>query len=171
MLDLTHMFILFSLFGLLMVTEGWLEAHGTSYDIQACCTQAGPAHAAGCGGGMDRWQHSSHFLLHVLPVASIALWLEKVGVQWLQHRHRESGNKEKWHHDRLPWSYVYHSSHWISKSVNGLRPCCHHWGVRLSMVQVFNSWVVFELTQKDRQTERQTNKQMKFTLRSLESLH
>jgi len=42
-------------------------------NIQACCTQAGPAHAAGHGGGMDRWQHSSHLLLHALPVASIAL--------------------------------------------------------------------------------------------------
>jgi len=25
-----------------------------SYDIQACCTQAGPAYAAGRGGGNDR---------------------------------------------------------------------------------------------------------------------
>jgi len=29
------------------------------YNIQTC-TQAGPAHAAGHGDGMDRWQHSSH---------------------------------------------------------------------------------------------------------------
>jgi len=76
------------------------------------------------------------------PVASIALLWEKVGVQWLRHRHRESGNKEKRHRDRLPCGYVYRSSHWIGKSVSYLRPCC-----RLSMiVQVFNSRVVFELT-------------------------
>ena len=107
----------FSLFVLIMtVMEGWLEAYGTSqawltYNIYACCTQA-------------------------LPVASIALLWEKVGVQWLRQRHRESANKEKRHRNRLPCSYVYRSSHWISKSVSGLRPCCRHWGVRLSMVHV-----------------------------------
>ena len=31
------------------VSQAWL-----SVDIQACCTQAGPAHAAGRGGGIDR---------------------------------------------------------------------------------------------------------------------
>ena len=34
------------------------------YNIQACRTQAGPAHAAGHGNGMDRWQHSSHPHMH-----------------------------------------------------------------------------------------------------------
>jgi len=43
------------------------------YNIQACCTQAGAAQAAGRGDGMDRWQHSSHLLLLALLVASIAL--------------------------------------------------------------------------------------------------
>jgi len=43
------------------------------YNIQACCTQAGPAQAAGRGDGMDRWQHSFHLLLLALPEASIAL--------------------------------------------------------------------------------------------------
>jgi len=47
------------------------------YNIQACCTQASPAQAAGRGDSMDRGQHSSHLLLHALaialPVASIAL--------------------------------------------------------------------------------------------------
>jgi len=61
--------------------------------IQACCTQAGPAHTAGRGDDMDRWKHSSHLLLHALPVAS---W-EEFGVQWLWHRHRASGSKDKWH--------------------------------------------------------------------------
>jgi len=28
------------------------------YSWQACCTQAGQAHAAGRGGSIDRWQHS-----------------------------------------------------------------------------------------------------------------
>ena len=116
------------------------------YNIQACCTQAGPAHAAGHGGGMDRWQHSSHLLLHVLLVASIALLWEKVGVLWVQHRHHESGNKEKQHRDRLPCGYVYRSSHWIGNSVSGLRPCCCHGGVRLPMVHVFKLSSDFELT-------------------------
>ena len=37
-----------------------------NYNIQACCTQAGPAQAASRGDGMDRWQHSSHLPLHAL---------------------------------------------------------------------------------------------------------
>jgi len=40
---------------------------------KARCMQAGPAHAPGHGDGMNRWQHSSHLLLHVLLVASISL--------------------------------------------------------------------------------------------------
>ena len=44
--------------------------------------------------------------------------------------------------DRLPCGYVYRSSHWIGKSVSSLRPCCRHRWVRLSMVHVFNSWLV-----------------------------
>ena len=36
--------------------------------------------------------------------------------------------------DRLPCGYLYHSSHWIGKSMNAFRPCCHHWGGRLSMI-------------------------------------
>ena len=43
------------------------------YDIQTCFTQAGPAHAAGRGGGIERRQHSSYLLLHALPVASSLL--------------------------------------------------------------------------------------------------
>jgi len=35
---------------------------------KACCTQTGPAGAAGCGDSMDRWQHSSH-------LRQIAVWL------------------------------------------------------------------------------------------------
>jgi len=180
-LDLAHTFIVFSLFGLLMAMEGadWrlmervrlMEWVRPGYNnIQACCTQAGPAHTAGCGGGMDRWQHSSHLLLHALSVASIALLWEKVGVQWLGHRHCESGNKEKRHHDRLPCGYVYRSSHWISKSVNGLHPCCCHWGVSLSMVHVFmvlNKCMTQNMQNKSRKwftvswwsmTDRQTDK-------------
>jgi len=37
------------------------------YNIQACCTQAGPAQAAGHGDGMDRWQRctsAAAYLLH-----------------------------------------------------------------------------------------------------------
>ena len=48
--------------------------------------------------------------------------------------------------NRLPCGYVYRSSHWIGKSTSGLHPFCRHRGVRLSVVHVFNSWVVFELT-------------------------
>ena len=40
------------------------------YNIQACCTQAGPAQAASRGDGMDRWQHSSHLLLHQCTIAA-----------------------------------------------------------------------------------------------------
>jgi len=78
--------------------ELWIRP---AYNIQASCTQASPAYAAGRGGGMDRRQHSSHLLLHALPVASIVLLWEEVGVQWLWHRHRESGNKDKWHQQPL----------------------------------------------------------------------
>jgi len=46
---------------------------GLATIYKACCTQVGPTHAAG-GDGMDRWQHSSHLLLHVrrnwIPVTS-----------------------------------------------------------------------------------------------------
>jgi len=47
--------------------------------------------------------------------------------------------------DRLPCGYVYHSSLWIGKCVGVLRRCYRHPGVRLSIVHVFNSRVVFEL--------------------------
>ena len=70
-----------------------VKSHSCSYWY----TQAGPVHAAGCGDGMDRWQHSSHLFLHSLLVASIMLLWEEVGVQWLWHRHRELGNKDKQH--------------------------------------------------------------------------
>ena len=75
-------------------------------------------------------------MLHTGATGSLHLLWEKVGVQWLRHRHRESGNKEKRHRNRLPCSYVYRPSLWIRKSVSGLRPCCCHQGVRLSMVHV-----------------------------------
>ena len=86
------------------------------YNIQACCTQAGPAQAAGHGDGMHRWQHSNHLLLHALPITSIA-WS---GVQWpTQALHESSLAWPVWLHettmsqatktnriDRLPCSYV-----------------------------------------------------------------
>ena len=82
---------------------------------KTCCTQAGPAHAAGneCGDGMDRWKHSSHLFWHAL--------LEEVWVQWQEC---ESGNNDKRHwqitlslkplnrlvHERFPsWHTVYDS--------------------------------------------------------------
>jgi len=121
----------------------------------ACCTQAGPAQTAGCGGGMDRWQYSSHLLLHALLVASITLLL----------------------HQEIPCGCVYRSSQWIGKSTSDLCPCFRHWGVRLSMVSCLqlssgfwiNSWcktqqnksqkwfMVNGRSMRDRQTDRQTD--------------
>jgi len=40
---------------------------------------------------------------------------------------------------RFPCGYLYCCSHWISKSMSGLHPYCHHWGVRLSMVHVLSA--------------------------------
>ena len=114
-----------------------IKPHSCSYWY----TQAGPAHAAVV---VMAWTNDStlaiFFYIHALLVASIALLWEQVEVQWLWHRHRESGNKDKRHRQ------IAMRLHWIDKSVSGLHPCCHHRGVRLSMVHVFNSWVVFELT-------------------------
>jgi len=71
--------------------------------IQACCTPAGPALAAGCGDDMDRWQHSSHLLLHALPVASIAS-------EWVWSPVTNTGTVSQATNtkriDRLPCSYV-----------------------------------------------------------------
>ena len=53
--------------GTVTVSQGWLYK-------KACYMQAGPAHAAGRGDGMNRQQHFSHLLLDALPVASIALY-------------------------------------------------------------------------------------------------
>jgi len=65
------------------------------YNIQTCCTQA-----AGSGDDMDRRQHSSHLLLHALPVASIAsvrVWSPVTNTGTTSHTNRI---------DRLPCSYV-----------------------------------------------------------------
>ena len=40
---------------------------------------------------------------------------------------------------KFPCGYLYCCSHWISKSMSGLHPYCHHWGVRLSMVHVLSA--------------------------------
>jgi len=47
--------------------ELWVSCR-PGYNIHACCTQAGPAHAAGHWDGMERCQHSSH--LHCVVVRS-----------------------------------------------------------------------------------------------------
>ena len=125
---------------LCVITKKNTHAHtGTwvrpGYNTQACCTQASPAHAVGHGDGMDRW-HSSH--LHRAVVRRG--WSPVTDTDTVSRATKTNGI------DRLPCSYVYHSSHWIGKSVSGLRPCCRHPGVRLSIVHVFNSRVVFELT-------------------------
>jgi len=105
--------------------------------LQACCTQAGPAHAA-----LRPWRwhgemiHSSH--LHHAVVRRG--WSPVTDTDTMSQATKTNSI------DRLPCGYVYHSSHWIGKSVGVLRPCCRHRGVRLSTVHVFNSRVVFELT-------------------------
>jgi len=81
------------------------------YDIQACCTQAGAAHAAGRGGGIDRWQHSSYLLLHALPVASFALLEKRLESSGFDTATVSQATKTNGM-DRLPYGYVYRSSHW-----------------------------------------------------------
>ena len=71
------------------------------YSIQACCTQAGSAHSAGRGDGMDRWQHSSHLLPHALPVAILESNDFNTGMVSQATKTNVT--------DRLPCSYVNHS--------------------------------------------------------------
>ena len=88
------------------------------YNIQACCTQAGPAHAAGHGDGMERWQHSSHLHCVVVRRGWSPVTLTHAGT--VSQATKTNGI------DRLPCGYVYRSSRWIGKSVSGLRLCLGH---------------------------------------------
>jgi len=107
------------------------------YNTQACCTQAGPAHAAGRGGGMDRRQHLVMFYMRyrycLHPIARAVVRNCWSPVTSAQARWVRQHSSEKRHRDRLPCGYVYRSSRWIGKSVSGLRPCCRHRGVSLTV--------------------------------------
>jgi len=74
---------------------------------KACCTQAGPAHAAGCGDGMGRWQHSSHlFCMCYRYRLYCAVVLKRCDTGSVSQAAKTNSI------DRLPCGYLYCSSHW-----------------------------------------------------------
>ena len=95
---------------------------GLATIYKACCTQVGPAHAVG-GDGMHRSQHSCH----LLPCQK-RLESSDFNTGTVSQATKTNGI------NRLPCGYFYRSSHWIGKSMSGLRPCSRHRGGRLSTV-------------------------------------
>ena len=114
----------------------WVRA---GYNIPACCTQSGPAHAAGHVYGMDRWQHPSH--LHRTVVRRGWSPVTLTQTPWVRQQRQTAST------DCHAVMSITLATELVSlKSVSGLRPCCCHRGARLSMIHVFNSRVVLELT-------------------------
>ena len=132
----------------------WASGHGIShkmYSLHTCTTQElwgrpsilHTSYPSTCcksyRDGMDGWKHSSQLYWHALPVAPTAVARGPVTGAVSQATITNSIN-------RLPCSYLYHSRHWIGKSLSGLHCCCRHrWG-RLLMVHGFDCylWALFE---------------------------
>ena len=84
-----------------------------------------------CRNAMDWWKHTSHLLLKC-ATGSPHHCRQKLrdlspGTGTVSQATMTNGI------DRLPCSYLCRSSHWISKSMSGLQPCCHHRGGRVFM--------------------------------------
>ena len=99
-----------------------------------CCTQAGPAHAA---GHMEvAWTDEKHLFWHlfwhVLLVALIAVARRDLSpvTGTVSQATKTNGI------NRLPCGYLYRSRHWIGKSTSS---CCHHWGGSLFTVDCYVS--------------------------------
>ena len=103
---------------------------------KACCTQAGPSHFA--GHVEMAWTDKSHLLRHALSVAPIAVARRGLSPVTGTVSQVTKTNSIV----RLPCGYLYHSRHWMGKSMSSLCPCCHHEGGRLFIVlhgQTFHS--------------------------------
>ena len=88
---------------------------------KACCTQVGPAQAAGHWDDMNRWQHSSHLFftctigsLHRAVVRRDNLESSDFNTGTVSRSTKTNGI------NRLPCSYLYCSRHWIGKSMSCL---------------------------------------------------
>ena len=100
-----------------------------------CCTQAGPAHAA---GHMEvAWTDEKHLFWHVLLVALIAVARRDLSpVTGTVSQATKTNGIE-----RFPCGYLDRSRHWIGSSTSSLCPCCHNQGGRLLMVHVLDCTV------------------------------
>ena len=116
---------------------------------KACCTQAGPARAA--GHVEMAWTDESQLFWHALLVAPIAVARRDSSPVTGTASQATMTNGT----DRLPCSYLYDSRHWIGKYTSSLHPCCCYRGGRLfmDMVHVFNEypWTRTELTRNKSQ--------------------
>jgi len=126
---------------------------------KACCTQAGPAHAA------DRiqmaWTDGSYPFWHAQPVAPITVARRDLSpvTGTVSQATKTNGI------DRLPCGYLYRSIHWIGNSTSSLCPCCCNRGGRLLMVHVFDCYAIsgsflnLRMTQNTQQTNKHTHAQ------------
>ena len=74
------------------------------------------------GDGMDGWKYSRQLYWHALPVAPITVARRDLSPVTGTMSQATITNSI----DRLPCGYLYHSSHWIGKSMSGLCHCCCH---------------------------------------------
>ena len=101
------------------VVPGLLHAHGSSTPCALLYTEV--ALSLTCGHWRDR-----------------SMWL--VTFTWSGHAYNGIG---RW--TFLAWGSACHSSHWIGRSVSGLRPCsCHRGGMVVHVLLLSSWWIAFE---------------------------